>query len=232
MDGKDEIAEVRGVAKDQNIEDLMLDITEKKLDEFPDKKDYQKKVYDMKYLTLIDKKVKQNQELTKEELIFLYEIKSKIKGFGWETDPRIEVIKSKRNTKKDYAIIFDCKEENIATSMSDFEKNDIEVCIGDLNWNENLVPAKFKNLRVIIGKASFKNLESAQGLENLQFIKDYADFESLTNAQGLENLQSIGESAHFNSLINAQGLENLKCRKWISNIPAPQLNEYTEGKKI
>ena len=75
----------------------------------------------MQKLTKIDHKVKDNLDLTKEELAFLYEVNSKIEGFGYERDPRIEEIKEKRNQKKDYALIFDCKEENIGTSISDFD---------------------------------------------------------------------------------------------------------------
>lgn len=97
------IAEIRGVLEDQNIELELEDIVEKKLDEFPDKERYKKKVSDMKKLTNIYKNYKLNQELSKEELRFLYEIDSPIVGFGYYKDPRIEEIsKANARTKQNY----------------------------------------------------------------------------------------------------------------------------------
>ena len=55
MEGHTEIGEVRGVGPDQNLEDNMTDIADKKLDEFPDKEKYKKRVHDMKLLTEIDR---------------------------------------------------------------------------------------------------------------------------------------------------------------------------------
>ncbi len=104
MNGQNEIAEVRGIGKDQNIEPEMIDIAEAKLKEFPNKEGekYQKKSHDMKLLTQIEEKTNNNEELTEEEIIFLYEIKSNIEGFGWGKDPRIKEIISKRNVKDDF----------------------------------------------------------------------------------------------------------------------------------
>ena len=212
MDRKSKIGEIRGVGKNQNIEGCMTPIITKKLDEFPGKEQYLKKVHDMELLTKIDHKVKDNLELTKEELEFLYEINSKIEGFGYERDPRIEEIKEKRNLKKDYALIFDCKEENIGTSIYDFDNENKKIAcyVGDLNYNGETVPASFRHLKYICGDADFNSLKSARGLENLHTISKNAWFESLTNADGLEHLQKIGRDAWFELLINARGLERLQ----------------------
>jgi len=74
------IGEVRGVAQDQNLESEMEEIAEQKLNEFPDKDKYKKKVSDMKKLTTIYKKNKSQEKLTKDELKFLYEEGEKIEG--------------------------------------------------------------------------------------------------------------------------------------------------------
>lgn len=58
MNGKNEIGEVRGTSKNQNLESNMEPILDKKLEEFPDKDKYKKKVHDMKLLTLIEEKQK------------------------------------------------------------------------------------------------------------------------------------------------------------------------------
>ena len=212
MDGKDKIGEVRGVGESQNIEECMMPIIAKKLDEFPDKEQYLKKVHDMEYLTKIDQKVKDNLELTKEELEFLYEIKNEIEGFGYEQDPRIEEIKKRRNIKKDYAVIFDCKEENIGTELADFDDENKKIIyyIGDLEYEGKTVPTSFRHLKCISGHAVFKSLTSTKGLENLQTVGRSLFLNSLTSAKGLENLQIVGMSAWLNSLISAEGLENLQ----------------------
>ena len=107
MDGEDSIGEIRGILPDQELEPEMLPILKEKLNEFPDKDEYLKKEHDMSLLTKIDKKTQNGEELTKEELRFLYEIDGKIEGFGWGRDPRIQEIKEKRNIKKDLSRYFD-----------------------------------------------------------------------------------------------------------------------------
>ena len=230
MDGKSRIGEVRGVGKNQNIEGCMTPIITKKLDEFPDKEQYLKKVHDMEYLTKIDQKVEDNLELTKEELAFLYEINAKIEGFGYECDPRIEEIKGKRNLKKDYALIFDCEEENIGTNISDFddENKKIVYYVGNLEYKGETVPASFKYLKYICGYADFNSLKSAKGLEHLQTIGRNARFDSLINAEGLRNLQTIGGVADFASLESAEGLENLRT---VDGKDATELKEAINNRR-
>ena len=228
MNGHSTIGEVRGVGIEQNLEGNMIGIADKKLDEFPDKEKYKKKVNDMKLLTEIDKKVKNEEELTKDELIFLYEINDKIDGFGYGRDPRIEEIKISRNIKKDLSSIYDIDESNIATSMADFENGDIVIYFGDFKYIPGLCLEKLRVifgdayfggletarelncLQVIKGRATFRNLKTAEGLNNLQNIDGDADFSSLETAEGLNNLQNIGEDANFNNLKTAKGLENLQ----------------------
>ena len=72
MDGKTNIGEIRGIADKQNMEPEMMPILEEKLNEFPDREKYYKKESDMKLLTLIDKKVNKNIELSLDEIKFLY----------------------------------------------------------------------------------------------------------------------------------------------------------------
>ena len=252
MNGKNEIAEVRGIEKDQNLESNMEDILYKKLDEFSDKEQYQKKVRDMKLLTLLERKQEQNLEFTEAELRFLYEIGDTIKGFGWKKDPRIEKIKEKRNLKKDLAIIFKVSEEVVGTKISDFSRNKkISVFYGDLVYNHNWLSKAFSNLKYIIGNASFEKLTSAKNLSALTSISGDAKFLKLKNAKGLQNLQSIsgnayffdlksteylnqlqsiGKDACFDKLINAKGLESLQYIGY--NACFYQLNNVEGLKKL
>ena len=187
MDGKDKIGEIRGIADNQNMEPEMMSILEEKLKEFPDRDKYLKKENDMKLLTLIDKKVNDNIDLTLEELKFLYEIDGQIIGFGYRKDPRIEEIKRKRNERKDYSLIFNVKEEEVALSQKE--------------WLNN--PEKFKALP---GSIDSLYLTSAEGLVLPQLVGGNIELRSLASADGLVLPKSIGGKIYLNSLTSAEGL--------------------------
>ena len=132
MQGKN-IGEVRGVAdNDQNLEGNMTEIAESKMNELPGAEKYKKTSADMKYLTEIDKKIKQNQSLNKDELIFLYEVNSAIEGFGYERDLRIEELRDVRIPEEDMPIIFECAPEQIAKNVNEIAEN-TKAYIG--KWN-------------------------------------------------------------------------------------------------
>ena len=187
MDGKDKIGEIRGIADNQNMEPEMMPILEEKLKEFPDKDKYLKKEHDMKLLTLIDKKVNNNIELNVDELKFLYEIDSKITGFGYRKDPRIEEIKRKRNERRDYSLIYNVKEEEVALSIQE--------------WLNN--PEKFKALP---GSIDSLYLTSAEGLVLPQLVGGNIELRSLASAEGLVLPKSIGGDIDLRSLASAEGL--------------------------
>ena len=227
----DEIAEIRGVAANQNIEPEMENIVSKKLEEFPDKDEYKKKVQDMQQLTKIYKEY-QSRELTLEELIFLYEINGKVKGFGYAKDPRIIEILSRRNKIKDLNNIFSYQkelDENLdlrylttaeglvlpkeigisldlsgLTSAKDLilpEKIDGDLNLSGLTTTEGLVLPK-----EIGGHLNLKGLTSAKDLVLPEKIGGYLDLSGLKNAEGLVLPKEIDESLYLNSLTNAEGL--------------------------
>ena len=215
MEGNN-IGEIRGVASNQNLENGFEDILEEKLKEFPDRDKYKKKNQDMNMLTNIYNKINKdpNVELSKEELRFIYEIDYQITGFGFQIDPRIEEIKSKRKSKrtvkKDLSIVFECKKNEIGFNENDLKNNQLVAYFGDIKYSESKVGPEFSKLRYISRCAYFSSLTTAEGLENLQTIGGGAHFSSLTTAEGLKNLKTIGLSADFRSLTSAQGLENLQ----------------------
>ena len=103
----DQIDEISGIAPGQNLDPYILPALEEKLKEFgPEADVYRKKVADMKLLTTIENKVKKGEELTKVELIFLYEVNTPIQGFSGE-DPRVEELKEQRDFTADYRILFE-----------------------------------------------------------------------------------------------------------------------------
>jgi hypothetical protein len=123
MQGKN-IGEVRGVADgDQNLEGNMTEIAEEKMAELPGAEKYKKASSDMKQLTAIEKRVNQGEQLTKDDLIFLYEIDQSIEGFGYQRDPRIEEIRKTRNPKEDAPVVLDCQPEEIAWGVAELNEN-------------------------------------------------------------------------------------------------------------
>jgi hypothetical protein len=120
MEGQNKIAEPpRGVFdSQQNLEPNMVGILDEKLKEFGSEADtYRKKSLDMKRLTAIEHAMNDDKPLTRDDLLFLYEIDSAIEGFGYGKDPRIEELRSKRNRKEDIEKICDCPSEYIANDF-------------------------------------------------------------------------------------------------------------------
>ena len=208
MDGKDKIGEIRGIADNQNMEPEMMSILEEKLKEFPDRDKYLKKENDMKLLTLIDKKVNDNIDLTLEELKFLYEIDGQIIGFGYGKDPRIEEIKRKRNERRDYSLIFNVKEEEVALSQKEWLNNPKKfkalpgnIDLGSLTSADGLVLPQH-----VGGNIYLSSLASADGLVLPQHVGGNIDLRSLASADGLILPQHVGNSIDLSSLTSADGL--------------------------
>lgn len=110
----------RGIAPNQNLDPYIADVLEKKLEEFGEEgKSSKKRTADMKRLTEIEKKVQGKQDLNSQDLRFLYEIDSTIEGFGYDRDPRIEELRSPRNSEEDMPIIFGCDRSQIARSIKE-----------------------------------------------------------------------------------------------------------------
>ena len=205
MEGND-IGEIRGIAKDQNIESDMEMIVEEKLKEFPDRKEYYKKVSDMKMLTDIYKKNMNKEVLTREEIKFLYEIENKIIGFGYDKDPRIEEIKLGRDIKYDLSCVFDCKREQIALSEEELTEKTIFL-YNDLNLYKDLVYANGIMLpKFVKGSVNLSNLTSAEGLILPESVGGDLDLFYLKSADGLKLPKSIKGGLYLNNLKSAEGL--------------------------
>ena len=138
MEGHDKIAEPpRGIAYKQNLDPYMPEVLKTKLAEFGVVGEtYIKRAQNMELLTSIEQKTQKQETLTREDLMFLYEMNSPIKGFGYKTDPRIAEIRGNRNVKEDTPIIFECSSEKIATNISELNENSIAY-IG--KWNAEVM---------------------------------------------------------------------------------------------
>ena len=231
MDGKDKIGEIRGIADNQNMEPEMLPILEEKLKEFPDREKYLKKEHDMKLLTLIDKKVNSDKELTIDEIAFLYEIEEEISGFGQDHDPRIKEIKSKRNAIQDLNKVFASGKtfkrimlfnlRNVTDlKLPETVDGDLILDVSNANGLKlpqsiggNLILNKLKSAvglklpQSIGGNLALNNLTSVKELVLPQTVGGNLELWNLAIAKGLELPQSIGGNLDLRRLISAEGLK-------------------------
>ena len=206
MEGN-QIAEIRGISENQNIEANMEKVVDKKLEEFPDRDKYKKKVKDMEMLTYIYTKHENKGELTKTDLRFLYEIDDKITGFGYARDPRIEELLQERNVRKDLTLVLDCKEKNISLTEEEALSGNIIYHYGSL-WLNNLTNAEgLKFPDKIGGYLDLNYLTSVEDLKLPNEIGGYLDLSNLTSAKGLELPDEIEGDLYLRSLTSAKGLE-------------------------
>lgn len=200
------LAEIRGISDNQNLESEMEDVVEQKLQEFPDRDEYKKKVSDMRELTKIYKKHKNHEELTKQELLFLYETEDVIIGFGYEKDPRIKEIIDTRNIKKDLAFAFDCQEENISLTEREALRGNIKYHCGDLDLSSLTSAEGLMLPEVISGELDLCSLTSADGLVLPKVINGGLYLNSLTSAKGLKLPKVINGDLDLSNITSAEGL--------------------------
>ena len=171
------IAEIRGIAAEQNLDPYIGDVVQEKLKDFPDGKAYEKKVNDMKFLTAIENKIKNKQKLTKDDLIFLYELNFPIEGFGYRRDPRISEFRKTRNSYEDMFIIFSCESNQIAHSLKEINTN-TKAFVGKLEPGIFYLIQKYNIEHVYTsfpeGKIRREDLEIG-GLDYGKFFKELND---------------------------------------------------------
>ena len=163
----DSIGEIRGIASGQNLEPEMEEVVKEKIKDFPDKDEYYKKVSDMEMLTKIYKKHNNNEELTKEELTFLYELDDEIEGFGYGEDPRVEEILENRDPHSDIAYLFNIKESQVALDADEMDENTVFL-YGD--YNVNTESYLKQSLQYVIGNV-FVNLKNLDEIVLPKIIK-------------------------------------------------------------
>ena len=180
------VAEVRGVAAEQNLDSYIGGVVQEKLKEFPDGAVYEKKAQDMKLLTVAENKVRSGQELSKDDLVFIYEINAPIEGFGYQRDPRITELRARRNPDQDVLVVFECTPEQIARNPEDINI-DTKAYVGKLvpgifnivrDYNIEHVYTSFPDKKIKredleIGGKSAKELEKELEKANIN-ISDYA----------------------------------------------------------
>lgn len=147
IDGQ--VREIRGIGKRQNLEGRLGDVLEAFKQAHPEIsgwEQYQERIDDSRKLASVEIKMKEKPpvELSREELLFLYELKADkggklhlrpIQSFGYERDERIEDLQEKRKDRReeDMCTVFDCKSEQIARKKADLKKPGIVAYVGRLS---------------------------------------------------------------------------------------------------
>jgi hypothetical protein len=151
----DKIGQVRGILPRQEVEPLMQEVLDNKLKDFgPEADSYRKKSADMKRVTAIyrkcfkkdgDENIYLHPQLSKDDLLFLYEVNTAIEGFGYDKDPRIAEIRKQRNVKEDLPTIFDCAPDQIAEKPEEITAYTVAY-IGPWNITVYKITEQFPNL--------------------------------------------------------------------------------------
>ena len=214
-----QVVEVRGITKEQNIEPEMEVLARDKLNELSGSEDYNKKVTDMERLTTIYNKFKENCNFNKDELKFLYELDDQIEGFGYEKDPRINEILESRDQIIDLNYIFD----------------GADIYDGDLFMGNLTVAKGLKFPKTINGNLYIDNLINAEGVIFPEIVNGSLDLWNLKTTLGLILPKIIKGDLNLRNLISSEGLllpnevsGNLDLRK-LTNIENLILPEIVNG---
>ena len=207
------IAEVRGVGASQNIDEVMAgtDILDQKLLDFGvEGERYKKRSSDMKRLTEIEEKHKKAEELTKDELRFLYELDSEIEGFGYEKDPRVIEITSKRNVKQDLSHLTGFKASEISLTKDEALKGGIKYHHGDLNLIYLKSADGLKFPENVKGTLDLRTINSANNIRLPKWVGGDVNLGSLKSAVKINFPESIEGSLFLSSLISGDDLKLTK----------------------
>ena len=95
------VSEISGINDGQAVEDSLLPIVEQKVRSLPGGEKYLQAFADKKHLIVLDRKMKENKPLTKDELEFLYEINRPIANLDTHNpvDPRVRSLQKKYDVK-------------------------------------------------------------------------------------------------------------------------------------
>ena len=237
------ITEIRGVAPDENIDPYIYPILNEELNRLgPKGETYQKASADMKQLTAIERKNQQSENLTAEEIKFLYEIDNDIIGFGDQKDPRIEEIQETRNIKEDLAPVFNCREDQISLTEEEALSGDIVYHYGDLDLSDFTSAEGLTTLpEIVAGNLNLRGLTSPEGLDlSKTTIGGDLSLKGLTSAKGLDlSNTTIGQDLSLGGLTSPEGLDLSKTtigrNLYLNGLTSPEgldLSKTTIGRNL
>lgn len=205
MEEKD-IAELRGIATNQNLDPYINDVVLEKMKEFPDAEESVRKIADMERLSEIEDKSDKQEKLLEDDLNFLYEINHKIQSFGVRADPRIEEIIIERNVRADLSLVLGYLEKEISLTNEEALGGDIKYHYKDLSLNKFNFADALVLPQIIGGDLDLANLKSAVGLKFPLSVEGDLNLQCLESVKGLNLPEFIGGFLILNSLKSAEGL--------------------------
>lgn len=199
---QDEVAEVRGIAdSNQNVEFQMLDVLESKLKEFKYNVKFDLMLDDMKRVCEILNRENKGEQLSKEDLVFMYECDKDINCFGKDKDYEILKFMSRRNAKDDYSVIYGCSSDLVGFDSFDLEK-DLYVYVGDIKNYSKDFPENFRCPTIVLGNFVAPYLRSFEGFENLSVVKGDFIANNMMDTSDFKNLEVIGGRLVVDNLKN------------------------------
>jgi hypothetical protein len=236
------ITEVRGVAESQNLDPYIHPVVEEKLREIPGGIEWMETMQDQKKLAEIYLKYLNNQELTQEELRFIYEIDREIEIFGYRRDPRIEEILRSRDKRKDLSIILNCREDEIAMYENEITDNTRVIYMPQETLRLKELPTNLEyafcslNLKntPIKSLGKLKRVGKNLDLSNSQ-IEDLGDLEEVrlnlylnnTPIKSLGKLKRVGRNLdlYYSQIEDLGDLEEVRGSLGLSNTPIKSLGK-------
>ena len=192
-DGK--VTEVSGLNEGQAIEDSLIPTVKEKVLSLPGGKEFLQKFEDKQTLIRLDKKMKKGEDLTKEELSFLYELDRPIATLDTynSKDPRIPELKEEYSIE--YALekgldinklVPSLKPEDIAKNLAPLIRHGADIDINELV--SNLDPVQIaKNLDSLLEHGAdvnyiVNNMTSYDIIAKLDYILEHgADINKIEN---------------------------------------------------
>ena len=131
LDPDGTVAEISGLREGQALDDSLVPIIEEKVKSLPGGEEFLPKFADKNMLIALDHKMKRGDDLTKEELEFLYEIHRPIRTLDTynDSDPRIGELKQKYGIE--YALNNGVDANQLASKMySDDIAENLDILLG------------------------------------------------------------------------------------------------------
>lgn len=220
-----EIAEVRGINADQNLEPIMLDIAKEKTQTLPGGEKYEKKVSDMKKLTEIEKKLPDTSNVFRgntedsmedasqrdEDLDYIRSTSEEVEltkeelRFLYEIDNKIEGFGYQEDPRiEELKNKRDLKTDYVKIfdckseqiALYEYEVDDKTIALL-AHFDGEIFELMPKNLKYIMKGAWFKN-SKIRKLVNLEYISGYVNF-SYSKIKDLGMLKKIGGNVNFNN---------------------------------
>ena len=209
------IMEIRGILPHQNVEYALLDLIDKKLEEYPNGDQFKPLVFDAKKSKIINEKINNNIELNREELIYLYEIKRRISYFGRISNIDVSSIKEKRDIYRDLSDIFMIDKKSIGTNPSDLQNPYLKCYYGDIIDKETISIKDFYIPEIVVGSIVLPNIKNSKPFSNLEYVCGRVGLYNLDDTSHLDNLKfvrdyiALGDNFDFSYLQNLDEESNL-----------------------